>query len=68
MTHERCVAMGAGSSARKEDDMVSYYAFFVFGPDGIRVEVCPGLPRPEAVDAGSGRESHDWSPELTLLA
>jgi hypothetical protein len=26
--------------APEEDDIEGYYAFFVFDPDGIRVEVC----------------------------
>ena len=40
--YERCVAMGARIHCppEEEDDMVGYYAFFVFDPDGIRVEIC----------------------------
>lgn len=40
--YERCVAMGARihCAPEEEDDMEGYYAFFVFDPDGIRVEVC----------------------------
>ena len=41
--HERCVSGGAPIQSAPEEHYVSrgedYYAFFVFDPDGIRVEV-----------------------------
>ena len=40
--YERCVAMRARIHCppEEEDDLVGYYAFFVFDPDGIRIEIC----------------------------
>ena len=40
--YRRCVGMGARihRPPEEEHDMRGYYAFFVFDPDGIRVEVC----------------------------
>lgn len=39
--YRRCLEMGANIHHRPEDDrdIEGYYAFFVFDPDGIRVEV-----------------------------
>lgn len=40
--YQRCLSMGARihCSPEEESDLPGYYAFFVFDPDGIRVEVC----------------------------
>ena len=40
--YQRCLEMGARihCEPEEESDLPGYYAFFVFDPDGIRVEVC----------------------------
>ncbi len=40
--YQRCLSMGARIHCppEAEDDMEGAYTFFVFDPDGIRVEVC----------------------------
>ena len=46
--HERCVALGAEIHFPPEvdDDLEDYYAFFVFDPDGLRIEVFCAPPAP----------------------
>jgi glyoxylase I family protein len=46
--HERCVALGAEIHFPPEvdDDLEDYYAFFVFDPDGLRIEVFWAPPAP----------------------
>lgn len=46
--HKRCLALGARIHfpPQEDRDEAGYYAFFVFDPDGMRIEVfC--WPRPE---------------------
>ena len=40
--YQRCLDMGAKIHCppEQEPDLPGYYAFFVFDPDGIRIEVC----------------------------
>jgi catechol 2,3-dioxygenase-like lactoylglutathione lyase family enzyme len=40
--HQRCLDMGARIHCppEEEPDLPGYYAFFVFDPDGFRIEVC----------------------------
>jgi catechol 2,3-dioxygenase-like lactoylglutathione lyase family enzyme len=46
--HERCVGLGAEIHFPPEvdDDLEDYYAFFVFDPDGLRIEVFWAPPSP----------------------
>ncbi len=40
--YQRCLSIGARIHCppEEESDLPGYYAFFVFDPDGIRIEVC----------------------------
>jgi catechol 2,3-dioxygenase-like lactoylglutathione lyase family enzyme len=46
--YERCLGIGAHIHFPPEEDrdLDDYYAFFVFDPDGIRIEVFCAPPRP----------------------
>jgi len=46
--YERCVALGAEIHFPPEEDadLDDYYAFFVFDPDGVRIEVFCAPPAP----------------------
>ena len=64
--YQRCLDMEAKIHCPPEDepDLPGYYAFFVFDPDGIRIEVCH---HPDAVrkewDAGEHREVKPHRPD-----
>ncbi|MFN8159809.1 MAG: VOC family protein [Solirubrobacterales bacterium] len=60
--YRRCLDMGAriGSPPEEEPDLPGYYAFFVFDPDGFRIEVDYWSPEVrEQWDAG---EHVEWTP------
>ena len=63
--YQRCLAMDARIHCppEEEPDLPGYYAFFVFDPDGIRIEVChhPDQVRKEW-DAGEHLEAGPHRP------